>query len=630
MKNLTDIQRPQDIHHFSDDELVALARQIRQKILKTVAASGGHLASNLGVVELTLALHRVFNCPEDKIIWDVGHQAYTHKLLTGRYAEFATIRQYGGISGYPKIEENVHDAFGTGHSSTSLSAALGMAIARDLNQQSHEVVAVIGDGSLTGGMAWEALNNIGDSQRKVIVIINDNQMSISENIGALPNYLNKLRIQPSYERTKQVTKKILDRIPCIGKGSIKLIEKLKNSIKYLLVNGIVFEELGFTYIGPVKGHDITALTAAYRQATLSSVPVIVHCITEKGKGYTPAERHPNQFHGVSPFNLESGQTLKATTDQTFSQVFGETICELAEQNPQITAITAAMTRGVGLTAFSKRFPDRFFDVAIAEQHALTLAAGMAAAGLQPIVAIYSTFMQRAYDQIIHDVALQKLPVVMCFDRAGLVGADGATHHGAFDLSYLRLIPNLAIMVPANGVELKEMLKLALEKRLPVALRYPRGSAELEPSEVEPVSWGKAQVIQADAPDLVFWACGRMVQTAIQSSQLLAKSGIASTVVNGRFMKPFDYPLLEEITAKARIIVTLEDNALIGGLAELVASHLQRINSAAVHCPVGLPDYFVNQGKISELDQALGIDYQSVANQVLKIYKAQSGWFDAAR
>jgi 1-deoxy-D-xylulose-5-phosphate synthase len=615
MNFLEEITSPEDIKEMTSQELNSLAQEIRDVIIETVSRNGGHLAPNLGVVELTIALHKVLSCPKDKLVWDVSHQTYAHKLLTGRYNEFCTIRQYKGLSGYTNIEESPYDAFGAGHSSTSLSAALGMAIKRDLKQQDYNVVAVIGDGAMTSGMAWEALNHIGHTQKKMVVMINDNQMSISENVGALAQYLNILRTDPSYTQAKNNIRKLLDDIPVIGSGLKSTVSKVKNSLKYLLVKGLIFEELGFTYIGPIDGHNIEAVESNLKQALNNDKPVIIHTITKKGYGYKPALIAPEAFHGVSPFIVETGK-VKSMKPKSFSKVFGEKILELADNNDNIVAITAAMCSGVGLDSFREKYPERFFDTGITEQHATTLAAGMAAAGLKPVFAVYSTFLQRAYDQIIHDIALQKLPVLLAVDRAGLVGADGATHHGVFDLSYLRTIPNLTIMAPSNGVELEKMVELGVGLDKPCAIRYPRGAANTYVKKNDTkIEYGKADLLE-EGNTVVLWAIGRMVSTALEVSNKLRNQHIHATVVDSRFLKPFDKDLLIKLAKSNNLFVTLEDNSLAGGMGELVASILSEEKISTDLIKIGIPDRFVKHGNIAQLDNELKIDANSIVNRIL--------------
>ena len=511
---LKQIHSLRDIRSMSLASLGELAREIRHELIKTVANNGGHLAPNLGVVELTLALHRVFNSPVDKIIWDVGHQCYVHKLLTGRKDEFGTLRQFGGICGFPRPSESIHDAFGTGHSSTSISAALGMAIARDLKGENHSVVAVIGDGAMTGGMAFEALNHAGHLKKNLIVVLNDNEMSIAQNVGAMSGYLTRLRTDPMYSRGKEEIEQLLRRIP-IGSTLLKFGERLKDSLKHLVVPGMLFEELGFTYLGPVDGHDLKAVTTILNQARNQKGPVLVHVLTKKGKGYRPAEENPDRFHGVGPFNPATGEVIKNSSAPSYSEVFGRTLTRLAQQDQSILAITAAMTSGTGLNSFARLFPGRFFDVGIAEQHAVTLAAGLAKEGYHPVVTIYSTFLQRAYDQILHDVCLQNLPVTFAIDRAGLVGEDGATHHGLFDYAYLRHIPNMVIMAPRDENELQHMLATAVQHPGPAAVRYPRGTATgcKMDEELKTLPVGQALVLRKGR-DLTLLAVGCMVCMAV--------------------------------------------------------------------------------------------------------------------
>ncbi|HHY92759.1 MAG TPA: 1-deoxy-D-xylulose-5-phosphate synthase, partial [Firmicutes bacterium] len=532
---LAQICCPADLARLDLKALNAVAREIREEIISTVARTGGHLAPNLGTVELTVALHSVLNRPGDKIIWDVGHQAYAHKLLTGRLERFGTLRQEGGLSGYPKRSESPFDYFGAGHSSTSLSAALGFAIARDLRGEDGAVCAVIGDGSLTAGMAFEALNHAGQLQKKLIVVLNDNEMSISKNVGALSNYLTRLRADPGYFRLKEDIEFLLKRIPAIGPQVARTAERVKDAVRYMLVPGTLFEELGFTYLGPLDGHDIGLLRNVLSHARLVEGPVLVHVLTKKGKGYTPAETHPDRYHGVGPFVISTGEPV-APDATTYTDVFGQAVVEEAEKNPNIVAVCAAMSSGTGLTEFACRFPERFFDVGIAEQHAVTLAAALAAAGLRPVVAIYSTFLQRAYDQVLHDVCLQNLPVVFCLDRAGLVGEDGATHQGLFDIAYLRHIPNISVLAPRDAGELKHMLALALHQDGPVAIRYPRAPAEEPWRRETPRGWGEGEVLKEGCLGMVL-AAGSTVLPSLRAAQDLETQGISIGVTDVRFIKP---------------------------------------------------------------------------------------------
>ena len=545
-KFLDKINSPADVKKLSVPQLEQLAKEIRQLLISVISHTGGHLAPNLGVVELTLALHKVFNTPEDKIIFDVGHQAYIHKIITGRREQFPTLRQYGGLSGFPKRSESEHDAFGTGHSSTSISAALGMACARDLQGEDYNVVAVIGDGSMTGGMAFEALNNAGMLHKNMIVVLNDNEMSISKNVGAMSEYLYQLRTGETYNKIKNDIEGWLKNME-FGSDVLKAIRRLKGSVKYLMVPTSIFEELGFTYLGPVDGHDLDGLLDVLQAAKKIDGPVMVHVLTKKGKGYKPAEESPNKFHGTGPFDIATGKKItNPNAPVSYTEVFGKTLSKLADTDDKIVGITAAMPDGTGLNIFAEAHKDHFFDVGIAEQHAVTAAAGMAAAGMKPVAAIYSTFMQRAYDSIMHDICMQKLHVTLCLDRAGLVGDDGYTHHGVFDYAYLRSIPNMTIMAPKDENELQHMLKTALDFDGPVSVRYPRGSGvgvALD-TQWQDLPIGKAEVLRT-GKDVCFWAIGSMVQTALDAAELLEAQGISAGVVNMRFAKPLDVELLRE-------------------------------------------------------------------------------------
>ena len=561
-KFLDKINSPADVKKLSVPQLEQLAKEIRQLLISVISHTGGHLAPNLGVVELTLALHKVFNTPEDKIIFDVGHQAYIHKIITGRREQFPTLRQYGGLSGFPKRSESEHDAFGTGHSSTSISAALGMACARDLQGEDYNVVAVIGDGSMTGGMAFEALNNAGMLHKKMIVVLNDNEMSISKNVGAMSEYLYQLRTGETYNKIKNDIEGWLKNME-FGSDVLKAIRRLKGSVKYLMVPTSIFEELGFTYLGPVDGHDLEGLLDVLQAAKKIDGPVMVHVLTKKGKGYKPAEESPNKFHGTGPFDIATGKKItNPNAPVSYTEVFGKTLTKLADTDDKIVGITAAMPDGTGLNIFAEAHKDHFFDVGIAEQHAVTAAAGMAAAGMKPVAAIYSTFMQRAYDSIMHDICMQKLHVTLCLDRAGLVGDDGYTHHGVFDYAYLRSIPNMTIMAPKDENELQHMLKTALDFDGPVSVRYPRGSGvgvALD-TQWQDLPIGKAEVLRT-GKDVCFWAIGSMVQTALDAAELLEAQGISAGVVNMRFAKPLDVELLREHAQSYGKIITLEEGVL---------------------------------------------------------------------
>ncbi|MDR3288668.1 MAG: 1-deoxy-D-xylulose-5-phosphate synthase [Peptococcaceae bacterium] len=610
------IREPEDLRLLNPPELQDLAREIRQILIEVVSANGGHLAPNLGVVELTIALHRVFTSPEDKIIWDVGHQSYVHKLLTGRYENFRTLRKLNGLSGFPRREESPHDCFSTGHSSTSVSAAMGFAKARDLLREKSHVIAVIGDGAMTGGMAYEALNHAGHSGTDMIVVLNDNEMSISANVGAMSLYLNRLRVDPLYEKRKDHLKKMLKKIPAIGSKTAETARKVKNSLKHLLVPGLLFEELGFTYLGPIDGHDEAQLETVLKQAKQKKGPILLHVITHKGRGYAPAEENPDVFHGVGPFNLLTGEVEKAASGPTFTKVFGETLNALAEENPQILAITAAMPSGTGLSLFAQHYPSRFFDVGIAEQHAVTFAAALSFSGFKPVVALYSTFMQRALDQILHDVCLQKANVLLAIDRAGVVGDDGPSHHGLFDLSLLRMIPNIVVMAPKDVNELRSMLYTGLLHEGPVALRYPRGAGY----EVEAATgWEKLPIGQAETvkegADLTLLAIGPLVYTALEAAAELQRYGVEARVVNLRFAKPLDRALILRCAAETKRLIILEDQILDGGVGSAVLEVLAAENLTGVSVErLGYPE-FADQGTIQQLHQKYGLSVKGIFGAV---------------
>ena len=624
--NLLDkINSPADVKKLSDEQLKQLAAEIRQLLIEVISHTGGHLAPNLGVVELTLALHKVFTTPQDKLVFDVGHQAYIHKIITGRREQFPTLRQYGGLSGFPKRCESEHDAFGTGHSSTSISAALGMAVARDLQGEDYNVVAIIGDGSMTGGMAFEALNNAGTLHKKMVVVLNDNEMSISKNVGAMSDYLYHLRTGETYNKIKNDIEGWLKNME-FGTDVLKAIRRLKGSVKYLIVPTSIFEELGFTYLGPVDGHDIHGLIEVLQAAKKIDGPVMVHVLTKKGKGYKPAEESPNKFHGTGPFDIATGKKItNPAAPISYTEVFGKTITELADSDRKIVGLTAAMPDGTGLNIFAQAHPDRFFDVGIAEQHAVTAAAGMAAAGMKPVTAIYSTFMQRAYDSILHDICMQNLHVTMCLDRAGLVGDDGYTHHGVFDYAYLRSIPNMTIMAPKDENELRHMLKTALSFNGPISVRYPRGSGVgvdvTEPMQELPI--GKAEVLR-EGTELCFWAIGSMVQSAVQAADKLKEQGIDAGVVNMRFAKPLDKELLIEHAKRYGKIVTLEEGVLAGGVGSEV---LETLDDAGLlqQCAVlrlGIPDEFVTHGDKKLLFRDLGLDTDAIVQKAAAFVKGE--------
>ena len=618
---LDGIKYPGDIQRLSLSQLKNLSGELRRMIIDTCADNGGHLAPSLGTVDLTLALYSVFNPQQDKIIWDVGHQAYSHKILTGRKDRFHTLRQLHGITGFPKRKESDCDAFGVGHASTSISAAVGMSIVRDLEGKDYNVIAIIGDGALTGGEAYEGLNSAGASGRRLVVILNDNEMSIDKNVGALSEYLSRIKLAPQYVKAKRDIEGFLRNIPRIGDTVFKTAECLKDGVKAAISSGSWFEELGFTYIGPLDGHNIQAMQDVFRQLSQVEGPVLVHVRTRKGKGYLPAEENPNKFHGISRFNKASGQVIKKQdAPPSYTEIFSQTMIELGWQNHDIVAITAAMPSGTGLKAFAQQFPERFFDVGIAEENAVTMAAGMAAAGAHPIVALYSTFAQRAYDQVVHDICLQELPVTLCLDRAGLVGADGPTHHGVFDYSYLRHIPHMVIMAPKDENELRHMLYTASQYEGPSAVRYPRGNATGTPLEggLEKLPIGKGEILSGDGSGVVLLAVGSMVLKAVEAGSMLNMANIKTTVVNMRFVKPLDRELLEQVLVKKpRLLVTLEENALAGGFGSAVLEYLADANHMLPIMRFGIPDEFVEQGSCSELLELCGLLPQQIADKVVE-------------
>ena len=617
---LEGISSPADLKYLSEEQLEMAAAEIRSTIINTVSKTGGHLAPCLGTVELTLALHKVFSCPRDKIVWDVGHQSYTHKILTGRLKKFSTLRQKGGITGFPNRFESEYDAFGAGHASTSVSAALGMAVARDLNRDDYNVIAVIGDGALTGGEAFEGLNNAGISKRKLIVILNDNEMSIAPNVGALSEYLSMIRIDEKYKRAKKDLKKLLGTIPGIGDSVVKTANYFKDSVRNAIVPGSLFEAMGFSYLGPLDGHDIGGLVNVLEKVKLNmDEPVLIHVQTKKGRGYPPAERDPAKFHGIGRFNVLDGKPIASvSTVPTYTAVFSQSLIDLAGKNKDITAITAAMPSGTGLQKFSNVFPDRCFDVGIAEEHAVTFAAGMAAAGKKPVVALYSTFSQRAYDQIIHDVALQKLPVVFCLDRAGLVGEDGPTHHGVFDMAYMRQIPNMTVMAPKDENELRQMLSSALSYDSPVSIRYPRGSAcgvKIQ-EEFSPLERGRGEVL-TEGKDAAIIAVGSMVANSLKAAELLKEKGISVSVINARFIKPLDRDLILKAADEHNCIITAEEGVLAGGFGSAAAELLADEGKSNRLLRLGIKDEFIEQGTRAELLAECGLDDKSIADSVEK-------------
>jgi 1-deoxy-D-xylulose-5-phosphate synthase len=607
------INSPEDIKKFNLIQLQQLVQEIRQEIIDTVAQNGGHLASNLGVVELTLALHYVFNTPADKIVWDVGHQCYAHKLLTGRRTKFHTLRKFGGLNGFPSPGESLYDIFATGHSSTSISAALGLALARDLNQETFHVIAVIGDGALTGGMAFEALNHAGHIQTRLIIVLNDNEMSIAPNVGALSGYLSRLRADPKYLRRKEEIEQILRKLPAIGPKMVKVGDWLKESIKHLMVPGTFFEELGFTYFGPIDGHNLEELNTLFQKIQTIKKPILIHLMTRKGKGYLPPEANADKFHGVGPLELTDKKPDRKNNPVSYTEVFGRTLVDLAQEKKEIVAVTAAMVSGTGLNYFAQAFPGRLFDVGIAEQHAVTLSAGLATGGLKPVVAIYSTFLQRAYDQILLDVCLQNLPVTFAVDRGGLVGEDGATHHGIFDYTYLRSMPNMIVMAPADEDELRHMLKTALEYPGPAALRYPRGPGQGKPMLGKPVNLtiGKAKVLR-EGGDLTLLAAGSMVLVATEAANNLAKLGVEAAVINTRFIKPLDEEIILAYALKTKKIITIEENILAGGFGAAVLELLMAKNifNISVKC-LGLPVQFIPHGNRETLLSFCGLTADQV-------------------
>ena len=612
---LDKIQKENDIKKIDPKDYKQLAEEIRSFLIEKISENGGHLGSNLGTVELTMALHLVLDLPEDKIIWDVGHQSYTHKLLTGRRDGFDTLRKFGGMSGFPKRKESRCDAFDTGHSSTSISAGLGLVKARDIRHKDYKVVSVIGDGSLTGGMAYEALNNASRMGSNFIIVLNDNNMSIAENIGGISNYLNGIRTNQKYLELKDSIYYGLKDGSKKSQKVVRSIQNVKNSIKQLVIPGMFFEDMGITYLGPVDGHDIRALKKVLNEAKSVKNAVLVHVLTQKGKGYEPARKHPSRFHGAEPFDIETGIPKKQKELATYTDVFATVVNKLAEKDDRIVAITAAMPDGTGLKRFSIKYPDRFFDVGIAEEHAVTFAAGLAAGGLKPIVAIYSSFLQRAYDQIIHDVCIQNLPVIFAIDRAGLVGSDGETHQGIFDLSYLSGIPNMHIMAPKNKWELSDMLKFAVDFDGPIAVRYPRGVAcDSMKEQRAPIEYGKAELLKK-GKDIALLAVGSMIQTALFVDELLQRGGIDATIVNARFVKPIDTDMVDTLLKDHRMIVTMEENVLCGGFGEHVLSYVQQNYPGIRVLPVALPDSYVEHGNVDLLKKEVGIDAETIADTV---------------
>lgn len=613
------IQKENDIKKLDERQLKELAGEIRQFLIEKISLTGGHLASNLGVVELTMALHLTLNFPEDKLIWDVGHQSYTHKLLTGRKDGFDDLRKYGGMSGFPKRKESPCDAFDTGHSSTSISAGLGYVAARELLGEDHSVVSVIGDGSLTGGMAYEALNNASRLKSNFIIVLNDNNMSISENVGGMSKYLSGLRTAQAYTDLKRGVEDTLKKIPGRGDRIVSQIRKTKSGIKQLLVPGMFFEDMDITYLGPVDGHDIRKLLKVFNEAKRVDHAVLVHVITKKGKGYAPAEENPAKFHGLGPFDIETGEPKEAGGPDTYTQVFSKVLTDIGRRDDKVVAITAAMADGTGLSAFAKHFPQRFFDVGIAEEHAMTFAAGLAAGGMKPVFAVYSSFLQRAYDQTLHDVCLQNLPVVIAVDRAGLVGSDGETHQGVFDLSFLTTIPNMTVISPKNRWEMADMLRFAVDFQHPIAVRYPRGAAYEGMRQFRaPIEYGKSEVLYEEE-DIAIIFVGHMAELADSVRRSLKETGYSCSLINARFVKPLDTVLLEELAKDHFLFVTIEENVLTGGFGEQVMDYVSRA-ALDVHVRnIGISDEYVEHGNVEVLRKEVGLDRDAIVKQTISDY-----------
>jgi 1-deoxy-D-xylulose-5-phosphate synthase len=614
---LESIEKENDIKNVAHEDWDKLAEEIRQFLIEKISVTGGHLGSNLGAVELTMALHLSLNLPEDKIVWDVGHQSYTHKLLTGRKSGFENLRKYGGMSGFPKRKESSCDCFDTGHSSTSISAGLGLVKARDLKNENNTIVSVIGDGSLTGGMAYEALNNASRLKSNFIIVLNDNNMSISENVGGVSKYLNNIRTADKYLDMKEgIYNSLME--SKIGEPLVEKLRRAKSSVKQLVIPGMFFEDMGITYLGPVDGHNINDMLKVFREAKRCKSAVLVHVITQKGKGFEPALKHPARFHGAEPFDIETGLPLKPKTKSNYTDVFSTVMCKLGERCPEVVAITAAMPDGTGLKRFRNVYPDRFFDVGIAEEHAVTFAAGLAAGGMKPVVAVYSSFLQRAYDQILHDVCIQNLPVVFAIDRAGLVGSDGETHQGIFDLSYLSSIPNMHIMAPKNKWELSDMMKFAITFNAPIALRYPRGEAYDGLKEYrEPIVYGKGEWIYKEM-NIALVAVGSMVKTAVTVRDMLKEKGWQCSIINARFVKPIDTDIIDEAAENHKLIVTMEENVASGGFGEKVRDYLDSKYYNTRLLNITIPDEYVEHGNVDILRQEVGIDAASIVNKILEL------------
>lgn len=617
---LEQIKEPNDIKKIKPDSYDSLAEEVRSFLLEHVSQSGGHLASNLGVVELTIALHLAMDFPKDKLIFDVGHQSYTHKILTGRKEQFDTLRQLDGMSGFPKTHESSCDTFNTGHSSTSISAALGLAKARDIKGTKEKIVAVIGDGALTGGMAFEALNNMANLKSNCVIVLNDNEMSISENVGAMSKYLSDVRVGKAYNEFKVGVEKTLRKIPKVGDNLAKTVKRSKDSIKQLFVPGMFFEDMGITYVGPIDGHDIEGMVETFQDAFLLERPILVHVMTKKGKGYRYAEKYPSHFHGVEPFEIETGKTKAMKKQPSYTGVFAKKMLDYGEKYPNLVAITAAMPDGTGLQKFKEAFPERFFDVGIAEEHAVTFAAGLAAAGMKPVVAIYSSFLQRAYDQILHDVCLQNLPVIFAVDRSGLVGADGETHQGIFDTAYLSSIPNLAILAPKNKPEMKAMLDFAMEYQAPIAIKYPRGEASLVLAEqTQEICYGKSEVIE-QGREVAILSVGNMMDVALYVVELLKEKGVKPTLVNVRFIKPYDKELLMELIKQHSFIVTIEESVHQGSFGQSVNSFYMEQGIEVKVQNFDLKDQFIEQGQVDELRNRYGLESHQITNEILNRMK----------
>lgn len=616
---LEKIQKENDIKQLKPEELEKLAEEIRQFLVEKISVTGGHLASNLGVVELTMALHLAFELPQDKMIWDVGHQSYTHKILTGRRAGFDDLRKYGGMSGFPKRKESECDAFDTGHSSTSISAGLGYVAARDIKGEEHSVISIIGDGAMTGGMAYEALNNASRLKSNFIIVLNDNNMSISENVGGMSRYLNGLRTAEAYTGLKKGVEDTLMKIPVQGEKILYQMKKTKSGLKQLFVPGMFFEDMGITYLGPVDGHDIRKLYKTFQEAKRVDHAVLVHVLTKKGKGYVPAEENPSRFHGIVPFDIETGEAKEKSSKDSYTDIFSKVFCDIAKQNDAVVGITAAMADGTGLARFARMFPDRFFDVGIAEEHALTFAAGLAAGGLKSVVAVYSSFLQRAFDQTIHDVCLQNLPVMIAVDRAGLVGSDGETHQGLFDLSFLNMIPNMTILSPKNRWEMADMVRFCADFQYPVALRYPRGAAYEGLSAFRtPIVYGKSEILYEEE-DIAVIFVGHMAELAVQVRDRLKEIGYHCSLINARFVKPLDTEMLEALTKDHRLFVTIEENVLSGGFGEQVLHYVSRAKlDVGVRC-IGIPDDYVEHGNVDLLRREVGLDAETIVKQIIADY-----------